>query len=295
MVTTTTLIFRCLGRFLPRLEGGPSSVSPTFGMCSGPSPSDVCLSLDLSYKLDHLLGRFTRHRPAPPPDRPKGTLAHESKLGGGREGAGWIDLTWKCSRRDQPFPENGFDIMNNRQTGASMFGIGLGVLAMVLVVTVSNVAVQFPINDWLTYGALTYPIAFLVTDLTNRGLGASAARRVVYVGFAAAVGLSIWLATPRIALASGAAFLMAQLLDIAVFSRLRRATWWRAPLISSTLASALDTVLFFTLAFAGTGLPWMTWAVGDYGVKIAVALALLIPFRLALKTVTPAGDATRPA
>lgn len=169
-----------------------------------------------------------------------------------------------------------------------MLGIGLGIAAMVLVVTVSNIAVQYPINDWLTYGALTYPIAFLVTDLTNRGLGTSAARKVVFVGFAVAVGLSIWLATPRIAFASGAAFLVAQLLDIAVFNRLRRTSWWRAPLISSTLASALDTALFFSLAFVGTGLPWMTWAVGDYGVKIAVALVMLIPFRLALNALPPA-------
>ncbi|MGI9484673.1 MAG: queuosine precursor transporter [Geminicoccaceae bacterium] len=177
--------------------------------------------------------------------------------------------------------------MEDRQTGASTLGIGLGITAMVLVVTISNIAVQYPINDWLTYGALTYPIAFLVTDLTNRGLGAKAARSVVYVGFAVAVGLSIWLATPRIALASGAAFLVAQLLDIAVFDKLRRASWWRAPLISSTLASALDTALFFSLAFAGTGLPWITWAIGDYGVKMAVALLLLIPFRLALTVLAP--------
>ncbi|MGI9418484.1 MAG: VUT family protein, partial [Geminicoccaceae bacterium] len=124
--------------------------------------------------------------------------------------------------------------MSEKPAGAATLGTGLGILAMVLVVTVSNIAVQYPINDWLTYGALTYPIAFLVTDLTNRGLGNAAARKVVFVGFAVAVGLSIWLATPRIALASGAAFLMAQLLDIVVFDRLRRASWWRAPLISST-------------------------------------------------------------
>ena len=184
--------------------------------------------------------------------------------------------------------------MSEKPAGAATLGIGLGILAMVLVVTVSNIAVQYPINDWLTYGALTYPIAFLVTDLTNRGLGNAAARKVVFVGFAAAVGLSIWLATPRIALASGAAFLVAQLLDIAVFDRLRRASWWRAPLISSALASTLDTALFFSLAFAGTGLPWITWAIGDYGVKIAVALVLLIPFRLALKAVAPTPKATSP-
>jgi len=177
-----------------------------------------------------------------------------------------------------------------RQKHAPALGIGIGILSMVLVVTVSNVAVQYPINDWLTYGALTYPIAFLVTDLTNRVLGVASARKVVYVGFAVAVALSIWLATPRIALASGAAFLIAQLLDIAIFDRLRRGNWWRAPLISSTLASALDTALFFSLAFAGTGLPWITWAIGDYGVKIAVALALLIPFRLALRMAMPAPE-----
>ncbi|MGI9501102.1 MAG: queuosine precursor transporter [Geminicoccaceae bacterium] len=184
--------------------------------------------------------------------------------------------------------------MEDSQTGPSTLGIGLGVAAMVLVVTVSNITVQYPINDWLTYGALTYPIAFLVTDLTNRGLGVQSARRVVYVGFAVAVGLSIWLATPRIALASGTAFLVAQLLDIAVFDRLRRASWWRAPLVSSTLASTLDTALFFSLAFVGTGLPWVTWAIGDYGVKIAVALVLLIPFRLALRDMTPTSEAPRP-
>lgn len=167
-------------------------------------------------------------------------------------------------------------------------GISLGIVAMAVVVTVSNIAVQYPINDWLTWGALTYPVAFLVTDLTNRRLGASAARNVVYAGFAFAVVLSIWLATPRIALASGAAFLVAQLLDVSIFDRLRNATWWQAPLISSTIASALDTVLFFSLAFAATGLPWITWAVGDFGVKIVVALALLIPFRLLMAVIMPA-------
>ncbi len=168
-----------------------------------------------------------------------------------------------------------------------MLGISLGILAMVALVTVSNIAVQYPINDWLTWGALTYPIAFLVTDLTNRSLGAGAARKVVYVGFAFAVMLSIWLATPRIALASGTAFLTAQLLDIAIFDRLRQSAWWQAPLVSSTLASVLDTALFFSLAFAATGLPWITWAIGDFAVKIAVALVLLIPFRLLMSTLMP--------
>jgi queuosine precursor transporter len=167
-------------------------------------------------------------------------------------------------------------------------GVILGVLAMTVIVTVSNVAVQIPINDWLTWGALTYPVSFLVTDLTNRALGARAARQVVYVGFAVAVVLSVVAAGPRIAVASGLAFLLAQLLDIAIFARLRRAAWWQAPLVSSFIASALDTILFFALAFAGTGLPWTTWALGDYGVKLTLALVMLIPFRALMNRVGPA-------
>ena len=158
-------------------------------------------------------------------------------------------------------------------------GFWIGVAAMILVVTASNIAVQIPINDWLTWGAFTYPVAFLVTDLTNRNLGPAVARRVVLVGFVLGVLLSVYFAGWRIGLASGGAFLVAQLLDVQIFDRLRRSAWWRAPFVSSTLASALDTALFFALAFAGTGLPWVTWAIGDYGVKLAMALALLIPFR----------------
>jgi len=152
--------------------------------------------------------------------------------------------------------------------------------AMALVVVASNVLVQYPINDWLTWGAFTYPAAFLVTDLTNRRLGADAARRVAVVCFAIAVVLSAWLATPRIAAASGTAFLTAQLLDVTLFDRLRRRPWWQAPLASSSLASIWDTAVFFSLAFVGTGLPWITWAVGDLAAKFAMALALLVPFRL---------------
>ncbi len=158
-------------------------------------------------------------------------------------------------------------------------GFWIGVIAMILVVTGSNIAVQYPINDWLTWGAFTYPVAFLVNDLTNRTLGPAVARRVVYVGFVLGVVLSIYVAGWRIGLASGGAFLVAQLLDVQIFDRLRRSAWWRAPFVSSTLGSALDTALFFSLAFAGTGLPWVTWAIGDYGVKLAMALGLLIPFR----------------
>ena len=163
----------------------------------------------------------------------------------------------------------------------------LPITAMTVIVVVSNIAVQIPINDWLTWGALTYPVAFLVTDLTNRRFGAEATRRVVYVGFAIAVILSIWAAGIRIAVASGTAFLAAQLLDVLIFDRLRRSTlWWRAPLTSSLSSSALDTALFFSLAFAGTGLPWITWGLGDFGVKVAMAVALLIPFRALMGVVS---------
>jgi len=154
------------------------------------------------------------------------------------------------------------------------------VAAMTVIVVASNILVQHPINDWLTWGAFTYPVAFLVTDLANRRLGPVVARRVVYLGFVVAVLCSAVLATPRIALASGTAFLVAQLLDVTIFDRLRRTVWWRAPLVSSVLGSTIDTALFFCLAFAATGLPWIGWAIGDLGVKLAVALALLLPFRL---------------
>jgi uncharacterized PurR-regulated membrane protein YhhQ (DUF165 family) len=157
--------------------------------------------------------------------------------------------------------------------------LALPIAAMVAVVAGSNVAVQYPINPWLTWGAFTYPVAFLVTDLTNRRLGPERARTVVYVGFALAVVLSTLLATPRIALASGTAFVTAQLLDVFVFDRLRRLPWWQAPLISSGIASLWDTAVFFGLAFAGTGLPWITWAIGDLGAKVAMASLLLLPFR----------------
>jgi len=133
------------------------------------------------------------------------------------------------------------------------------ILAMCAVVAASNYLVQFPVQatlgginlaDILTWGAFTYPVAFLVTDLTNRRFGANAARVVVVSGFVLAVALSIWLATPRIAIASGSAFLVAQLLDVAVFEKLRRSAWWKAPLVSSLLGSVIDTVLFFGVAFS---------------------------------------------
>ena len=159
---------------------------------------------------------------------------------------------------------------------------------MTMIVVASNWLVQFPINDLLTWGAITYPFSFLVTDLTTRLHGPAPARRVVWAGFALAVLLSIWLSTPRIALASGTAFLAGQLLDIQVFQRLRTGSWWRAPLVSSTVGSILDTTLFFSLAFAGTALPWVTLALGDLGVKLLLAVLALVPFRAVLALALPA-------
>lgn len=152
------------------------------------------------------------------------------------------------------------------------------VVAMMLIVASANWLVQFPVNDWLTWGALTYPVSYFITDLTNRMRGPQAARRVVWVGFALAVILSIWLAGPRIALASGTAFLVSQMLDIRVFDRLRRRGWWRPPLFSSVVGSAVDTALFFALAFYATDMPWVTLAIGDYGVKVAIAVLMLAPW-----------------
>lgn len=196
------------------------------------------------------------------------------------------------------------------------------VLAMAVVVTASNFLVQFPVQaqlgainlaDILTWGAFTYPIAFLVNDLTNRHFGPTHARVVVLVGFAIAVLMSIFLASPRLAIASGAAFLVAQFLDVSIFDRLRGAQWWKAPLISSTLGAIIDTILFFGLAFAarfafldtGFGLEdgslpfptpllsvgpdvplWVSLALGDFLVKIAVTLVLLVPYK-ALRRAIP--------
>jgi hypothetical protein len=159
----------------------------------------------------------------------------------------------------------------------------LMVLAMIAIVASANFLVQFPVNDWLTWGALTYPVSYFVTDLTNRLRGPREARRVVWVGFALAVVVSAFVATPRIALASGTAFLVSQMLDIVVFDRLRRRAWWQPPLFSSAVGSAVDTALFFALAFYATGMPWVTLAIGDYGVKLAIALVMLAPWWLALR------------
>ncbi|RXF73401.1 queuosine precursor transporter [Hansschlegelia zhihuaiae] len=177
---------------------------------------------------------------------------------------------------------------------------------MTVVVAASNALVRVPVEafglaDKLTWGAFAYPVAFLVTDLTNRRFGPEAARRAVYVGFALAVALSLVLSTPRIALASGTAFLVGQLLDVAVFSKLRRVAWWRAPLAASLAGSAADTALFFSLAFAGDqamsapvmlfGLVeaplWASLAVFDFVVKAAGAALLLAPYGALMGVVRP--------
>lgn len=193
---------------------------------------------------------------------------------------------------------------------------------MAAIVVLSNILVQYPVNlslagiqlqEILTWGAFTYPVAFLITDLANRKFGPSTARLVVAAGFVLAVVLSIWMATPRIAIASGTAFLTAQLLDVSIFDRLRNSAWWQAPLISSLLGSVIDTVMFFGLAFSpafamldfggeagslgfavpflsvGAEVPlWISLAAGDFIVKILVGLAMLMPYGLVARGTTAA-------
>ena len=198
-----------------------------------------------------------------------------------------------------------------------------GILAMAAIVVASNILVQFLFGNWLTWGAFTYPLAFLVTDVMNRVYGAPAARRVVFVGFIVGVICSLIgtqimgefgpLVTLRIAMGSGIAFLTAQLLDVAVFSALRSGAWWRAPLASTLICSTVDTALFFTIAFsasltflepandvswAGEVLPilgmgpaaplWVSLAIADWGVKLALALVALVPFRAITARLAPA-------
>jgi hypothetical protein len=156
------------------------------------------------------------------------------------------------------------------------------IAAMALVIVLSNVLVQHPINDWLTWGAFSYPLVFLVTDLTNRALGPASARRVAWAGFAVAVVVSLALAPWRIALASGCAFIVSQAMDILVFNHWRRQSWWKAPLWGSLVASVVDTAVFFFLAFAGSQMDWLLLATGDLAVKAAMAALLLAPYRALL-------------
>ena len=193
-----------------------------------------------------------------------------------------------------------------------------GILAMATIVVASNILVQFLFGQWLTWGAFTYPLAFLVTDVMNRVYGASTARKVVFAGFVTGVICSLIgtqimgefgpLVTWRIALGSGLAFLTAQLLDVSIFDRLRGGAWWEAPLVSTIIGSAVDTALFFTIAFSGAlvfldpaepngwareiipllgmgpELPlWVSLAVADFGVKLALAAVALIPFGFAVR------------
>ena len=167
------------------------------------------------------------------------------------------------------------------------------------VVLASNYLVQFPINYYglneiLTYGAFSYPIAFLITDLSNRSFGKVVARKIVYIGFAIGISFTLLFSTNftdlisiRIAIGSGTAFLFAQLLDVQIFDKLRQKKWFVAPLTSSLIGSTVDTFIFFSISFYGTGVPWVTLSLGDLSVKIFVALLMLIPFRLLLKTLKP--------
>ena len=172
-------------------------------------------------------------------------------------------------------------------------------LLMGIVVLISNYLVQFPVEYYglgeiLTYGAFSYPIAFLITDLANRSFGKLLARKIVYFGFTIGILFTLIFSTNfsdlisiRIAIGSGIAFIAAQLLDVQIFDKLRRKKWFVAPLFSSLIGSTVDTFLFFFISFYGTGVPWITLSLGDLGVKIFIALIMLIPFRLLLRTLKP--------
>ncbi len=202
-------------------------------------------------------------------------------------------------------------------------GLIFGVMAMAAIVVASNILVQFLLGDWLTWGAFTYPFAFLVTDLMNRAYGAKQARKVVFAGFVIGVicsliGTQVILefgpaVSLRIAIASGVGFLLAQMTDVFVFDKLRAGNWWKAPLVSSFIGSSLDTLLFFSIAFAGVFIfldpsqpnswarevipmfgfgpaapLWMSLALADFAVKMSLALVALGPYRLAISRFTPA-------
>ena len=170
---------------------------------------------------------------------------------------------------------------------------------MGFVVLISNFLVQFPVKFYgleeiLTYGAFTYPIAFLITDLANRSFGKIIAKKIVYFGFAIGILFTLIFSTNfndlisvRIAIGSGTAFIIAQLLDVQVFDKLRSKNWFIAPLFSSLIGSTVDTFLFFSISFYGTGVPWVTLSLGDLAVKIFIALIMLIPFRLLFTTLKP--------
>ena len=169
-------------------------------------------------------------------------------------------------------------------------------LIMGVVVLSSNYLVQFPIKYYdleeiLTYGAFSYPVAFLITDLANRSYGKVIARKIVYIGFIIGIAFTLFFSTNfadlisvRIAIGSGTAFLISQLLDVQIFDKLRKKKWFVAPLTSSLIGSTIDTFLFFSISFYATGIPWVTLSLGDLAVKVLVALLMLIPFRLLIGT-----------
>ena len=173
---------------------------------------------------------------------------------------------------------------------------------MGFIVIASNYLVQFPINYYglenlLTYGAFSYPVTFLVTDLANRAYGKKIARVIVLVGFFIGIFLTLFISTNfddiisvRIAIGSATAFLIAQNIDINIFDKLRQRSWFVAPITSSTFGSIIDTFLFFSIAFYGTGIPWVSLSIGDLAVKLAVALAMLIPFRILLSRILDVSD-----
>ena len=176
---------------------------------------------------------------------------------------------------------------------------------MASVVAISNYFVQFPVNyfgldNLLTYGAFTYPVAFLITDLSNRKYGKKVAKKIVYFGFALGVFLTLYFSTNfsdlisvRIAVGSGTAFLTAQLIDVNVFDKLRKKIWYTAPLISSLIGSTIDTFLFFSISFYGTGVNWITLSFGDLFVKIFIALIMLIPFRFLLSYIQEISESNK--
>jgi len=171
-------------------------------------------------------------------------------------------------------------------------------ISMGFVVVLSNYLVQFPVNyfnleEIITYGAFSYPVAFLITDLSNRRYGKEAARKIVYIGFFIGVFLSFYFSTNfselisiRIAFGSGTAFLLAQLIDVNIFDKLRKKVWYVAPLISSIISSVVDTFIFFSISFYGTGINWVALSLGDLAVKLLVSLLMLIPFRILAYRIT---------
>ena len=173
---------------------------------------------------------------------------------------------------------------------------------MALVVAISNYLVKFPVNyfglkDLLTYGAFSYPVAFLITDLSNRRYGKNTAKKIVHWGFALGVFLTLYFSTNysnlisiRIAIGSGTAFLVAQLVDVNIFDKLRKKIWYIAPLVSSLIGSIIDTFLFFSISFYGTDVNWVALSFGDLLVKIFIALVMLIPFRLVLSYIKETSD-----